>query len=326
VLGPDIGLTLLNQKSSNRLLRMPIPTVTLFRIPLLQLLGDGAERPLHEAADALADVFKLTTEEREALLPSGRYPVVRHRTGWAGFALRKSGLVDDSKRGVLRITEEGKKFLATNPATLPESVLMQFPKYQAWRKAVSQAATSPAVVAHEAEDEETSPEEAIANGYATLRANLAAELLERIMAKPSGFFEKLVVDLLLAMGYGGSRAEAGTVTKASGDGGIDGVINEDRLGLDAVYVQAKRWDGNVGVNELRNFVGALSAHKAHKGVFITTSSFAKPAKDYISQVREKIVLIDGARLADLMIEYGVAVSTRETYVLKRADEDYFAES
>jgi len=302
---------------------MPIPPVTHFRVPLLQLLGDGVERPLAEAANALADVFKLTEEERSAVLPSG-YPVVRHRTGWSGFHLRKAGLLDDSKRGILRITDEGKKLLATQPANLSESVLMQFPKYQAWRKAVSNAAPLPIPAIVEA-DEETSPEEAIANGYATLRANLAAELLERIMAKPSGFFEKLVVDLLLAMGYGGSRAEAGTVTKASGDGGIDGVINEDRLGLDAVYVQAKRWAKTVGVEELRSFVGALSAHKAHKGVFITTSGFAKSARDYISQVGQKIVLIDGARLAELMIDYGVGVSTRETYVLKRADEDYFAE-
>jgi restriction system protein len=287
------------------------------------LLGDGVERPLHEAANALADVFKLTPEEREAVLPSG-YPVVRHRTGWAGFHLRKAGLLDDSKRGILCITEEGRKLLATKPASLAESVLIQFPKYQAWQKAVSKSATLPAAVT-EVADEETSPEEAIANGYATLRANLAAELLERIMAKPSGFFEKLVIDLLLAMGYGGSRAEAGTVTKATGDGGIDGVINEDRLGLDAVYVQAKRWAKTVGVEELRNFVGALSAHKAHKGVFISTSTFAKSARDYISQVGQKIVLVDGARLAELMIDYGVGVSTRESYILKRADEDYFSE-
>ena len=140
------------------------------------------------------------------------------------------------------------------------------------------------------------------------------------------FFERLVVDLLLALGYGGSRAEAGTVTKASGDGGIDGVINEDRLGLDAVYIQAKRWNDSVGVNELRNFVGALAAHKAHKGVFITTSTFAKGARDYVSQVGQKIVLIDGARLAELMIDYGVGVSTRVSYEIKRADEDYFADA
>lgn len=307
---------------------MPIPPVTHFRVPLLQLLGDGGERPLHEAANALADVFKLTSEEREAVLPSG-YPVVRHRTGWAGFHLRKAGLVDDSKRGILCITKEGKKFLATKPTSLADSVLMQFSKYRAWQKAVSVAAPYPPPTptpAPDEEEEQISPEEAIANGYATLRANLAAELLERIMAKPSGFFEKLVVDLLLAMGYGGSRAEAGTVTKASGDGGIDGVINEDRLGLDAVYVQAKRWAKTVGVEELRSFVGALSAHKAHKGVFISTSTFAKSAREYISQVGQKIVLIDGARLAELMIDYGVGVSTRESYVLKRADEDYFAES
>lgn len=146
------------------------------------------------------------------------------------------------------------------------------------------------------------------------------------MAKPSTFFESLVVDLLLAMGYGGSLAEAGTVTKASGDGGIDGVINEDRLGLDAVYIPAKRWDHTVGVNEIRNFVGALAAHKAHKGVFITTSTFASGARDYVSQVGQKIVLIDGARLADLMIDHGVGVSIRVSYEIKRADEDYFSDS
>lgn len=303
---------------------MPIPTVTHFRIPLLQLLGDGQERPLAEAANALVEVFQLNEEERKAVLPSG-YPVVRHRTGWAGFALRKAGLIDDSKRGILRITEDGQKLLATKPASLTESVLMQFPKYQAWRKAVKEATPTPTPVPENEEEEQLSPEEAMANGYAVLRANLAAELLERVMAKPSGFFEKLVVDLLLAMGYGGSRAEAGTVTKASGDGGIDGVINEDRLGLDAVYVQAKRWEGNVGVGPLREFVGSLSEHKAQKGVFITTSDFAAGARHYVSQVSHKIVLINGQRLAELMIDYGVGVSTRETYVLKRADEDYFAE-
>ena len=303
---------------------MPIPTVTHFRIPLLQWLGDGQERPLAEAANALADFFQLTEEERNAVLPSG-YPVVRHRTGWAGFALRKAGLIDDSKRGILRITEEGKKLLETKPASLSDGVLMQLPKYQAWRKAVKEATLTPTPPSEDEEEEQLSPEEAIANGYAVLRANLAAELLERIMAKRSGFFEKLVVDLLLAMGYGGSRAEAGTVTKASGDGGIDGVINEDRLGLDAVYVQAKRWEGNVGVGPLREFVGSLSAHKAHKGVFITTSDFAPGAREFINQVSHKIVLINGQRLAELMIDYGVGVSSRETYVLKRADEDYFAE-
>jgi restriction system protein len=303
---------------------MPIPPVTHFRVPLLQLLGDGAERPLLEAANALADAFKLTPEERELGLPSNGYNVVRHRTGWAGFHLRKAGLVDDTKRGILCITEAGQKLLATKPTSLSDKVLKQFPKYQAWNTAVSHAIPSP--TSTQEEEEETSPEEAMANGYAKLRANLAAELLERVMAKPPGFFEKLVVDLLLAMGYGGSRAEAGTVTKASGDGGIDGVINEDRLGLDAVYVQAKRWEDNVGVKALREFVGSLSAHKAHKGVFITTSDFAPGARDYVSQVSQKIVLLNGQRLAELMIDYGVGVSTRETYVLKRADEDYFAEA
>jgi len=302
---------------------MPIPPVSQFRIPLLQLLGDGKERPLAEAADELAKIFKLSFEESEAVIASG-YPVVRHRTGWAGFHLRKAGLVEDGQRGILRITDDGKKMLATNPSSLAQSVLVQFPAYQEWQTAVSKAVTKPDVIVT-GDNEELSPEESIANGYSTLRANLAAELLERIMAKPPGFFEKLVVDLLLAMGYGGSRAEAGTVTKAGGDGGIDGVINEDRLGLDAVYVQAKRWDSNVGVGALREFVGSLSAHKSHKGVFITTSDFAPGARQFISQVSQKIVLIDGARLAELMIDYSVGVSTRQTYEIKRADEDYFTE-
>ena len=302
---------------------MAIPPVSQFRIPLLTLLGDGKSRHLQEAATCLADVFNLTDEERFALLASG-YPIVRHRTSWAGFHLRKAGLVEDGQKGILKITEEGKAVLAGHPSSLADTILIKYPKYLAWRNAVSEVGAE-AVPLSNKPDEDLSPEESIANGYTILRANLAAELLERIKIKPPGFFEKLVVDLLLAMGYGGSRAEAGSVTKASGDGGIDGVINEDRLGLDAVYVQAKRWENTVGVNELRNFVGALSAHKAHKGVFISTSNFAKPARDYISQVGQKIVLIDGPRLAELMIDYGVGVSTKETYVLKRADEDYFAE-
>ena len=303
---------------------MPIPPVSQFRVPLLQILGDGNEYTLAEAAASVADHFHLTPDERDTVLASG-YAVVRHRTGWAGFHLRKAGLIEDGNRGVLRITDDGKKLLATHPTNLTRSFLLQFPKYQAWEQAVAAAETIATTPTSE-NDEETSPEEAIANGYAVLRANLAAELLERIMAKPSMFFERLVVDLLLALGYGGSRAEAGTVTKASGDGGIDGVINEDRLGLDAVYIQAKRWADSVGVNELRNFVGALAAHKAHKGVFITTSTFAKGARDYVSQVSQKIVLIDGARLAELMIDHGVGVSTRVSYEIKRADEDYFADT
>ena len=302
---------------------MSIPPVSQFRIPLLTLLGDGKSRHLQEAATCLADVFNLTDEERFALLASG-YPIVRHRTSWAGFHLRKAGLVEDGQKGILKITEEGKAVLAGHPSSLADTILIKYPKYLAWRNAVSEVGAEVVPLSNKP-DEDLSPEESIANGYTILRANLAAELLERIKIKPPGFFEKLVVDLLLAMGYGGSRAEAGSVTKASGDGGIDGVINEDRLGLDAVYVQAKRWENAVGVNELRNFVGALSAHKAHKGVFISTSNFAKPARDYISQVGQKIVLIDGPRLAELMIDYGVGVSTKETYVLKRADEDYFAE-
>lgn len=304
---------------------MPIPSVSKFRIPLLNLLSDGQERSLADAATALADHFSLTPEDRSAVIPSSGYSVVRHRTAWAGFHLRKAGLVVDGLPGVLRITEEGKALAAKKPHDLSNGALSRIPAYQAWKAAVSRARNEPLTNSEGEEEETASPEEEIANAYAKLRSNLAADLIERIKAKPSRFFERLVVDLLLAMGYGGSRAEAGTVTKASGDGGIDGVIAEDRLGLDAVYVQAKRWNDTVGVEQVRGFAGALSEHKAQKGVFITTSDFARGARDYVEKITQKIVLIDGARLAELMIDYGVGVQPKQLYELKRADEDYFAE-
>jgi len=304
---------------------MPIPPVTHFRVPLLQLLGDGVERPLAEAANALADVSNLRRRNgscRAAELVIQWCGIAR--AGLAFTCARRDSWMTPSAASCT-ITEEGKKLLATKPASLSESVLMQFPKYQAWRKAVSNAAPLPIPAADRGRRGNLT-EEAIANGYATLRANLAAELLERIMAKPSGFFERLVVDLLLAMGYGGSRAEAGTVTKASGDGGIDGVINEDRLGLDAVYVQAKRWEGNVGVGPLRKFVRLpLRPQGAQRRLHHHQRLRSLVPAEFMIQVSHKIVLIDGQRLAELMIDYGVGVSTRETYVLKRADEDYFAE-
>ena len=302
---------------------MSIPVVTEFRIPLLQLCGDGKDRTLMEAADELAKVFHLTEQERAAVLPSNNYPVVRHRTGWAAFHLRKAGLLVEGVPGLVKITPEGKKFLATKPKCLSKKVLLQFPGYQAWDTAQRGKAGEDSGDPHPTEEATKTPEEMVDEAFKAMHARLAAELLERIMTKSSRFFEHLVIDLLLAMGYGGSREEAGQVTRASGDGGIDGVINEDRLGLDAVYVQAKRWEGNVGVEQIRAFVGALSEHKAHKGVFITTSDFAKGARDYVQRVGQKIVLLNGTRLTSLMVLWNIGVSEGKSYAIKQADEEYF---
>jgi restriction system protein len=306
---------------------MPIPAVTKFRVPLFKLLGDGREWKLSDAADALANQFQLTPEERELVISSG-YPVVRHRTGWAGFHLRKAGLVHEGIKGILHLTAEGHELLASNPEDLSDKFLHDhFAKYREWKESVSKS-SGPAVAASESEEleEEGSPEEQIESAEAKLRGKLAAEL-QSIMAKMDPFrFEQLVVDLLFAMGYGGSREEAAKVTKKSGDGGIDGIINEDRLGLDVIYVQAKRWQGNVGTNEIRNFIGALSENHANKGVFITTSDFVPAARESARRVSQKVILIDGQRLAELMIEHGIGVTTTRTIALKRIDSDYFEEA
>jgi restriction system protein len=305
---------------------MPIPAVTKFRAPLLSLLGDGRRWRLGDAANALADLFQLTPEEREISISSG-YPVIRHRTTWAGFHLRKAGLVQDGIHGILQLTPEGQEFLKTRPDNLSDSFLRDhFPKYREWKDSVAKRNAEEGIGAHGDEaDEEVSPEEQIEAAEAKLKGKLAAELL-LLMAKMDPFrFEQLVVDLLFSMGYGGSREEAAKVTKKTGDEGIDGVINEDRLGLDVVYVQAKRWQSNVGRNEIMNFVGALAGKHAHKGIFITTSGFNTNATDYARSVPQKVILIDGQRLSELMIEHNVGVTTTRKIALKRIDSDYFEE-
>ncbi len=302
---------------------MPIPPVSRFRVPLFRLLGDGKDRSLGDAANALADEFKLTSDERAQVVPSSGYSVMRHRTGWAAFHLRKAGLLEEGIFGVLRITEAGKKFLATNPEALTQGVLKQFPAYREWQQAVKKGL--PEEQNSVEEDETTSPEERIESDHRALRANLAAELLQIVKSGSPEFFERLVIDLLVKMGFGESREEASRATRSSGDGGIDGVIDADRLGLDALYVPAKRWKNSVGEPELRDFFGALDAHRATKGVFITTSSFSEAAKNYAGRVTKKISLIDGPKLASLMVDFGVGVSTAKVYELKKIDSDYFKE-
>lgn len=304
---------------------MPIPPVSQFRIPLFQFLGDGQPRSVGDAAQVLARQFNLTDAECRETISSG-YPVVRHRIVWAGFHLRKAGLLKDGVPGLLQITPEGKSFLATKPQNLKGAVLRQFPQYREWEEAVSKSRESKEVALPDEEDDLSSPAEQIAVAHAKLSANLAAEL-QMEMARMDPFrFEQLVVDLLFAMGYGGSREEAARVTKKTGDEGIDGVINEDRLGLDVIYIQAKRWKSNVGRIEIQSFVGALAGQQAHKGIFITTSDFGQNAVDYARSVPQKVILINGTRLAELMIEHDIGVAITRTVAMKRIDSDYFAEA
>lgn len=299
---------------------MSIPDFQSVMLPLLALASDGEEHLPREAADVLAKHFALSDTERAELLPSGMQPVFNNRIGWARTFLKQAGLLDSPRRGVFKITHDGKKLLAEKPTRIDMKLLERYESYRAFRLRGKRANASSTVV--EELPSET-PEDAMAAAYQRLRAELESELLEQVMAASPAFFEKLVVDLLLAMGYGGSRRDAGRAIGQSGDGGIDGVINEDRLGLDVIYLQAKRWEGTVGRPEIQKFAGALQGQRAAKGVFITTSSFSKDAVEYANRIPTKIILLDGDTLVSYMFDYGVGVSRTGGYEIKRLDTDYF---
>ena len=303
---------------------MSLPTYQELMLPLLRVLG-SAEKDLHqkECTQRVADALHLTDEQREARLPSGLQTYIHNRIGWAGWYMQQAGLVMKPKKGSMRITDEGRALLARNPATVDNKLLATYPNYR--DKVLKEGDSGEGIAPPAAAPNELTPTDQMEEAHQKLNQILAAELLD-LMAKMDPYkFEQLVVDLLFAMGYGGSREEAAQVTKKSGDEGIDGIINEDRLGLDVIYVQAKRWQASVGRAEIQSFVGALVGKHAHKGVFITTSDFHKTAIEYARGVQHKVVLINGQRLADLMIEHGVGVSTVRTLHLKRVDSDYFEE-
>lgn len=302
---------------------MPIPTYDELMLPLLRLLRDGKEYSLREAAQHISDQYNLTQEERGKLVPSGQQRVIDNRVGWARTFLKKAEMVEYPHRGHMRILERGKELLKKNPSELTVDNLRQYPEFeQNWdtggRKSDKQK--QPEEISGDA-----TPEEKMEYAYAQLSSNLEDELSEQVKNCNPRFFENLVVELLLKMGYGGSRKDAGEAIGKSGDGGIDGIIKEDRLGLDVVYIQAKRWEGVVGRPEIQKFAGALQGNRARKGVFITTSSFTNDALAFTQNLDAKIILIDGRRLAQLMIEHGVGVSPVATYTARRIDSDYFSE-
>ncbi|MCS6915410.1 MAG: restriction endonuclease [Myxococcota bacterium] len=302
---------------------MPVPPFHELMLPMLRLAADGKEHTLAEAMHRLAEEFYLSEQERMELLPSGRQRRFNNRVGWAKTHLKKAGLLRDEARGRFRITEQGREVLASSPDKLSVAYLEErFPSLREFRGS-GEAEQAPPSKAGSLEAE--TPEEVLEDAYQALRKRLADELLERIKACSPAFFEKLVVDLLVAMGYGGSRRDAGQVLGKSGDGGIDGIIKQDKLGLDVVYLQAKRWDTVVGRPVVQAFAGSLEGHRARKGILITTSQFSQEAYNYVERIEKKIVLIDGAQLCQLMIDHGVGVSEAATYQVKKVDADYFSE-
>ena len=298
---------------------MAVPDFQTIMLPLLKVAGDGQEHSGHEFLEQLAQHFQLTDEELNELLPSGKQTRFYNRVGWARTYLIKSKLLEMPKRSYYRITERGKEVLVSNPSRIDMNYLKRFPEYIEFKEKENERKEKEQVE----EIEESTPEEVLENAYQEIRETLGQEVLENVMACSPSFFERLVVELLVAMGYGGSRRDAARAVGQTGDEGIDGIIDEDRLGLDTIYIQAKKWANSVGRPEIQKFVGALAGKRAKKGIFITTSFFSSDAIRYASDIDTKVILIDGKRLAELMIDYNIGVNEVTTYRLKRLDSDYF---
>lgn len=301
---------------------MAIPDYQSLMLPLLKLISDGKEYAVRDMVQVLADQACLTAQERAELLPSGGTLTFHSRVGWAKTYMKKAGLLNQPKRGYIRITDAGIKTLKSSPAVINVKYLEQFPEFLAFRDSSVIHNTAQSIPLN---SQASTPEELLEEAHGKITASLAGEILENLKQCSPSFFERLVVELLLAMGYGGTRADAGRAIGQSGDGGIDGIIDEDRLGLDAIYIQAKCWEGVVGRPEIQKFVGALQGQRAHKGVFITTSDFTKEAQEYVKNISNKVVLINGFSLARLMIENNVGVSIAATYEVKKVDSDYFVD-
>lgn len=300
---------------------MSIPDYQTLMLPLLKLLVDKQEHSLRETIEALAEEFGLTEPERKELLPSGQQPVFDNRVGWARTYMKKAGLLETTRRGYFRITDRGLEVLKQNPPIINDAFLMQFPEFVKFKN----KRDKPFKQTDQNELIQKTPKELLEYGYQSIRDNLAQELLNQVKNSSPDFFEKLVVELLVKMGYGGSIKDAGEAIGKSGDEGIDGIIKEDRLGLDIIYIQAKRWNSSVGRDEIQKFVGALEGKRARKGVFITTSTFTDKAIKYVQQINTKVILIDGESLAQYMIDFDVGVSRESVYEVKKIDTDYFSD-
>lgn len=301
---------------------MAIPDFQSLMLPLIKFCGDRQEHSNRECIEALAQEFHLTEEERKKLLPSGQQPLFDNRVAWARAHLKMAGILENMRRGVFRVTSRGMEVIKQKPPMVNLRFLQQFSEYL---EAKNRHRAEPGDSPKPEEEQKQTPAETLEDAYQSLRTSLADELLQQIKGSSPRFFEKLVVELLVRMGYGGTRKDAGKAIGKSGDEGIDGIINEDRLGLDTIYLQAKRWEGTIGRPEIQKFAGALQGQRARKGIFITTGTFSKEAGEYASRIESKIVLIDGDALAQFMIDHNVGVTPIAAYEIKRVDTDYFTE-
>lgn len=302
---------------------MSLPTYQTLMLPLLRLASDQRIHRLRDAVNQLANELQLSINERTELLESGSQTVFMNRVSWARTYLKQAGALSTPERGALQITERGLKLLANHPEGISLGLLQQFPEFQAFKERKRPKDPEQHINWDTDLIFDDTPEDILASAHRVMSESLEQELLETVKQASPAFFERLVVDLLVKMGYGGNRLDAGQALGKTGDGGIDGIINEDRLGLDVIYIQAKRWEGTVGRPDIQRFAGALQGQRAKKGVFITTSNFSREAKEYASLIDTRIILIDGVRLAELMVEHNIGVSTVETYEVKKLDSDYF---
>jgi restriction system protein len=314
---------------------MSVPDFQTLTLPVLREFQDGLEHATSDIRQRVAVRLALTANDIAELVPSGGQTRFANRVAWAHVYMKRAGLLSSSRRGVYKITDRGLSILTSPPERIDISFLSQFPEFDNFRTAsrLASVAAGPGLlkimtegIPASIDSQSLTPDEQIHVGAARIRENLAAQLLERVKRGSPAAFEALVIDLLVKMGYGGTHEDAARVVGKSGDGGIDGIIKQDRLGLESIYIQAKRWDSqNVGRPDVQQFAGALQGHRARKGVFITTSGYSREATDYVKGLHITIVLIDGVQLAEYMIEFGIGVSDVETIKLKKLDEDYFVE-
>ena len=304
---------------------MPIPDFQSLMRPLLEAHADGKDHLNRDLVALMDEQFKLTEEERREMLPSGGARLFDNRIGWAKSHITQAGLLISPRRAISVITDRGREALRIHPERIDLRVLNGFEEYREFRNRRKNAEDDEADTSETEIQDAQTPEELLENAYLQVRRQIEAELLSQIKGSPPEFLERVVVDLVVRMGYGGSRKDAGEALGRSGDEGIDGIIKEDPLGLDIIYLQAKRWVGTVGRPEIQKFAGALQGQRARKGIFITTSTFSSDALEFTSRIETKIILIDGPRLAKLMFDHGVGVATASNYEVKRIDSDYFTD-
>jgi restriction system protein len=308
---------------------MTLPDYQTLMLPVLKLAAE-AETRAPDVEEHIASEMGLPAEERDQLLPSGKQRVLHNRIHWAKFYMSKAGLIESTRRGYFVATNAGRELLATNPTRIDNDLLNQYPGFREFRQGEGTPSLGELgpLAQHAGIRTSATPVEQIEAAYLELQTALQVELLDRILRNSPGFFEGVIVELLLAMGYGGSYRNAAQQLGRTGDGGVDGVISEDRLGLDRIYVQAKRYkpESSVGRPDVQAFVGSLVGFGATKGVFVTTSTFSPQATAFVQHLPQRIILIDGATLASLMIEHNVGVRVSRTIEFKRLDEDFFSDS